>query len=111
MSEREVLSASQMLRLLADPRLVMTIKSKTMQDQLTKSEGRLTDTLIALYSANFQSTGEDDRGMGVLDQLQTSNTKLVAASKLIEAMNNQGTTNPSRQQCICSSSSKMLQPS
>ena len=66
----------------------MTIKSKTMQDQLTKIEGRLTEPLIALYSANFQSTGEDDRGMGVLDQLQTSKTKLVAASKLVEAMNN-----------------------
>ena len=77
-----------MVRLMADPKLVMTIKSKTMQDQLTKIEGRLTEPLIALYSANFQSTGEDDRGMGVLDQLQTSKTKLVAASKLVEAMNN-----------------------
>ena len=66
----------------------MTIKSKTMQDQLTKIEGRLTEPLIALSSATFQSTGEEDRGMGVLDQLQTSKTKLVAASKLIEAMHN-----------------------
>ena len=89
LSEREVLSASQMLRLLADPKLVMTIKSKTMQDQLTKIQGRLTEALIALYSATFQSTGEEDRGMVVLDQLQTSKTKLVAANRLVEAMNSQ----------------------
>ena len=84
------MSASQLVRLYGDPKLVKTITVASLQSLRQKVDDLLADTLVAEHSLGYTPCGDtindNHRGMQILTELRAHRKNLLVAAKLTAAV-------------------------